>query len=47
MDASKIKKEQPQYKVQIAYESNFKKNYRKMLASMNKTLILKLTQNVK
>lgn len=41
----KIKKEQPRYNVQKEYETSFKKNYAKMLNSMNKELIHRLTQN--
>jgi len=41
----KIKKEQPQYKVQVQYETEFKKSYGKMLNAMNKEIIHKLTQD--
>lgn len=47
MAKTKLKKEQPRYKVQFEYETRFKKNFRQMLNSMNKTLILKMTQIIK
>lgn len=39
----KIKKEEPRYNVQKQYEGEFKKNYAKMINSMNKELIHRLT----
>lgn len=41
----KIKKEQPRYNVQKEYEISFKRNYAKMLNSMNKEIIHRLNQN--
>lgn len=42
----KIKKEQPRYNVQKEYETSFKRSYAKMLNTMNKELIHRLTQNI-
>lgn len=42
----KIKKEQPRYKVQTEYENQLKMDYGKMLNTMNKEIIHRLTQNV-
>ena len=42
-DKVKIKKEQPRYKTQKQYEIEFKRNYAKMLNSMSKELIHRVT----
>lgn len=39
--------EKPRYQIQLGYEGLFKQNYRKMLNSMNKTIILKLVNFTK
>jgi len=39
----KIHKEEPEFKVQKQYESQFKTKYQKMLLNMNKALILNLS----
>ena len=46
MSKLKIKKEQPRFKVQKEYEAELKKNYGKMLNTMNKEIIHRLTQNI-
>lgn len=39
MSKLKIKKEEPRYIAQKQYENEFKRNYAKMLNSMNKEII--------
>ena len=43
--SQKKEKEEPEFSVQKQYEGKFKSNYQKMLVTMNKTLLLKLTTN--
>ena len=43
----KVKKEEPRYNTQKQYEGEFKRNYAKMLNSMNKEIIHILSNGIK